>query len=97
MTPQTDIAALREQLNWDVHDEDLLNRKLCAAEAWIANHTGKAYDPTSPTMLEACLQLAAYWFEQREAASEVRLSHAPFSVYAILQSEKVQVTGYVAS
>jgi len=97
MTHQTDLALFKAQLNLlpdDTADDAILAHKLATAEQWIAHHTGKDFDSTNALMTEAALQLAAYLFEQREAASDIRISEAPFSVLRLLQSVKDQVTGH---
>jgi hypothetical protein len=99
MTAITSVNLLKSQLNLEHdHDDALLAHKLAAAEAWIAQHIGAAF-PAEPTadLTEAALQLAAYWYEQREAASfGVSTNTVPFGVYELLQSHREAVTGYVA-
>lgn len=98
------LNLLKSQLNLD-HDRDdaLLAHKLAAAEAWIVKHTGCNGGTYSPDwslndppadVIEAALQLAAYWYEQREAASfGVSMNAIPFGVYELLQSYREAVTG----
>jgi uncharacterized phage protein (predicted DNA packaging) len=95
ITPVTPLALLKSQLNIDHNlDDALLTHKLLAAEEWIENHTGVAFRfNDTPVMTEAALQLAAYWYEQREAASEGRMSPAPFSVHTLLSTIRKAVTG----
>ncbi len=97
MTAQTPIALLRSQLNLD-HDLDdaLLAHKLAAAEIWIANYCGVPFDASNAAQTEVALQLAAYWYEQREAALDSRIAPVPFGVRDLLESFKDQVTGHVA-
>lgn len=100
MTPTTDAALVLDHLNLASGPTtnplgQALTIAVCAAEHWVANHTGKAYDPTNPVMLQAVLQLSAFWFEQREAASDLDVRSIPFGVRALLQSEREAVTGYV--
>ena len=67
------------------------------AEEWIENYTGQlfaGYIPASFT--EASLQLAAYWYVQREGASDVRLTAVPFGVLELLNPYRESVTGHVA-
>lgn len=98
MTAQTSLTLFKSQLNLDHNlDDDLLTHKLAASEYWIANHTGIPFDAAHPVMVEAALQLASYWYEQREAASDGRLVPAPFSVHALLNSLRESVVGNVAS
>ena len=97
MPAQTPIALFKSQLNLD-HDLDdaLLDHKLAAAEYWIAGHIGSDFDAVNPVMVEAAMQLAAYWYESREAASDGRLSPAPFSVHVLLNSLRESVVGHDA-
>ncbi|OWU84662.1 hypothetical protein ATO6_12275 [Oceanicola sp. 22II-s10i] len=69
-----------------------------AAEIWIANFTGIAFDGTNAAMTEAALQLAAYWYEQREAASfGLTTAPVPFGVRDLLRSYRDEVTGRVVA
>ncbi|SLN62285.1 Phage gp6-like head-tail connector protein [Roseovarius litorisediminis] len=98
MAALTPVALLKSQLNLD-HDLDdaLLAHKLDAAEIWIGNHTGVAFAAGDAALTEAALQLAAYWYEQREAASfEGSGRPVPFGVRDLLNSYRESVTGYVA-
>lgn len=98
MTTSTPVSQLKSQLNIE-HDLDdaLLAHKLDAAKLWIANYTGSAFAEGNAALTEAALQLAAYWYEQREAVSfEVALKPAPFGVRELLASYKTQVTGHVS-
>lgn len=80
------IDALKAHLNID-HDADdaLLTAKLEAAQAFIDSYTG-----TSNTFLhnpvagEAVLQLAAAWYEQREAVAFGNSYVVPFGVHEML-------------
>lgn len=98
MTAQTPVSLLKSQLNLD-HDLDdaLLAYKLDAAETWIANHTGIAFDGANAAMTEAALQLASFWYEQREGASDVSLRPVPFGVRELLSSFRDEVTGHVVA
>jgi uncharacterized phage protein (predicted DNA packaging) len=97
MTAITPVALLKSQLNIDHnHDDDLLAHKLAAAEIWIANYTGVPFDADNAAQTEAALQLAAYWYEQREAAFEGSAKPIPFGVRDLLESFKDQVTGHEA-
>ena len=95
----TPVSLLKAQLRLDTAEEDaFLAHKLAAAEEWIAGHTGAAFpDPAPAPLTEAALQLAAFWYEQREAVW-MGLSGAPipFGVTALLQSFRAEVTGHVA-
>ncbi|KAA8606033.1 hypothetical protein AL036_16365 [Salipiger aestuarii] len=72
----------------------MLAHKLSAAEAWIGTHTGTTFDVSSAALTEAALQLAAYWYEHREGASELSLRLMPFGLYELLAPFREQVTGH---
>ena len=97
MPAQSSLTLFKAQLNLD-HDLDdaLLDHKLAAAEYWIEQHIGSDFLATNPVMTEAALQLAAYWYESREAVSDGRLLPAPFSVHALLNSLRESVVGHDA-
>lgn len=98
MTTLTPLTLLKSQLNLD-HDLDdgLLAHKLDAAEIWIGHYTGVPFVAGDAALTEAALQLASYWYEQREAASfDVSTKPVPFGVRDLLDSYRLQVTGYVA-
>ncbi|TPW26388.1 head-tail connector protein [Pararhizobium mangrovi] len=85
MTTLVSIDLLKAQLNLVGTDDDvLLAHKLGAAEAWLAGYIGKplsTFDPLPADLVEAVLQLAAYHYEQREAASfGVSTLPVPFGV-----------------
>ena len=91
----TPISLLKSQLNLD-HDRDdaLLDLKLAAAESWIGRYVGSHFEPLRSEMVEAALQLAAYWYEQREAASFATTTAAiPFGVHDLLEGLRRPVTG----
>lgn len=93
----TPLSLLKSQLNID-HDLDdaLLTHKLNAAENWVRNYTGGAYLSNYSDMVEAVLQLAAYWYEQREAASfGMNTAPVPFGVRDLLRPYRDEVTGHV--
>ena len=87
------LSLLKSQLNVD-HDADdaLLSHKIAAAEAWIADYVGKAladFDPLPATITEAVLQLAAHWYESREAISFGNTgAEVPFGVRDLLRSHR---------
>ena len=97
MTATTPLSLLKSQLNIDFdHDNALLEHKLEAAELWIRNYTGTPFDGENAAMTEAALQLASYWYEQREAASfDTTTVPVPFGVRSLLESYREQVTGHV--
>ncbi len=100
MPALTSLALLKAQLNLDpTHnlDDELLAHKLAAAEAWIATHTGTLF-VAEPALTEAALQLASFWYEQREAASfGISTQPIPFGVLELLRPYRDEVTGHVAS
>lgn len=97
----TSLGLLKAQLNLD-HDLDnsLLTHKLAVAEDWIGNFTGTPFadhDPVPASLTEAALQLAAYWYVQREGASDMRLNAVPFGVLELINPFRESVTGHVAA
>ena len=97
MTATTPLSLLKSQLNLDHDlDDDLLAHKLDAAEIWIGHHTGTAFVAGDAVLTEAALQLAAYWYEQRESASDVTMRPVPFGVFELLAPYREAVTGHVA-
>ena len=73
-------------------DDALIYRKIEAAQNHIerllgfrieANFGGVDQDPVPPVLIEAVSQLAAWWYEQREAASE-GAKEVPFGVREIV-------------
>jgi len=98
MTALTPVILLKSQLNLDRDlDDALLAHKLDAAEIWIGHYTGVPFAAGDAALTEAALQLAAYWYEQREAASfDVSTKPVPFGVRDLLDSYREQVTGHVA-
>jgi Phage gp6-like head-tail connector protein len=104
MTAVTPLALLKSQLNiTDATDDALLAHKLEAAEQWVAGFIGRLSwfsatpnESIAAALTEAILQLAAYWYEQREAASfGVAINPIPFGVHELLRPYCEAVTGYV--
>lgn len=97
MAALTALSLLKSQLNLDHNlDDALLAHKLDAAEIWIGHYTGVPFAADDAALTEAALQLAAYWYEQREAASfDVSTKPVPFGVRDLLDSYREQVTGHV--
>ena len=95
----TNLSLLKAQLNLD-HDLDdaLLTHKLNVAEEWIVAYVGTPLpDPVPAPVTEAALQLAAYWFAQREAASfGVSTMAVPFGVHDLLRPYRESVTGHAS-
>lgn len=97
MAALTSVSLLKSQLNLDHNlDDALIAHKLDAAEIWIGHYTGVAFVAGDAALTEAALQLASYWYEQREAASfDVSTKAVPFGVRDLLDSYREQVTGHV--
>ncbi|MDD9730452.1 head-tail connector protein [Mameliella sp. AT18] len=100
MMALTSITLLKAQLNLD-HDLDdaLLLHKLDAAETWAASFIGAALaDPVPAPVTEAVLQLAAHWYENREAVAYGGSgAPIPFGVVELLRPYRDEVTGHVAA
>lgn len=68
ITNNPTLNDIKAQLNIDHSEDDaLLQGKLDAAMAWCAAYVGPFHNPNSHIFDEAVLQLAAAWYEQREA------------------------------
>jgi uncharacterized phage protein (predicted DNA packaging) len=94
----TTLALLKSQLTLE-HDLDdaLLFHKLNVAEEWIGNYTGTPFtdhNPVPASLTEAALQLAAYWYVQREGATDMRLTAVPFGVLELINPYRESVTGH---
>ncbi len=88
------LAEVKAQLNVTSNiDDTLLNRKLAAAqdyiEAWLGYKIESIYggldqEAIPPALVEAVLQLAAHWYENREASlvgvSAMHLPHGASDV-----------------
>ncbi|MCJ8053889.1 head-tail connector protein [Shinella curvata] len=93
------LAQLKEQLNFDedlgTADDVLLGRKIEAAQNHIERllgfKIGETYGGTEqeaipPSLVEAVLQLAAHWYENREATLVgVTAEELPFGVWEIVR------------
>lgn len=85
------LAELKAQLSWldDLGDLDneLMQAKLDAAEDHIARMLGFAFtEGTMPAALrQAVLMLAAFWYENREAATDGARVTLPFGVEEIVR------------
>jgi hypothetical protein len=93
----TNLSLLTSQLSLDgTGDRTLLTHKLNAAEAWIESYTGTPLpDPMPAPLTEAALQLAAYWYQQREAVSfGVSMQAVPFGIRELLSPYRLAVTGH---
>jgi uncharacterized phage protein (predicted DNA packaging) len=97
----THLTLLKSQLTLE-HDLDdaLLQHKLNVAEEWIGNYTGTPFadhNPVPASLTEAALQLAAYWYVQREGASDMRLQAVPFGVLDLINPYRESVTGHATA
>ena len=96
----TPLSLLKSQLNIEHNlDDALLTHKLDVAEEWIGNFVGTPFAdhvPLPVSLTEAALQLASYWYGQREAVSDVRMLSIPYGVIDLLRPYRESVTGYVA-
>lgn len=94
--PIVDLYDIKEHLAFTgdegAHDDMMIYRKIEAAQNHIerllgfkieANFGGVDQDPVPPVLIEAVSQLAAWWYEQREAASE-GAKEVPFGVREIV-------------
>jgi hypothetical protein len=84
------VALFKSQLNLTGTDDDaLLAHKIAAAGAWIEDQIGKPLadlDPIPATIDEAILQLAAHWYENREAVLVgVGGNEIPFGVRELIR------------
>lgn len=93
--PIVTLKMIMEQLNLPsetvAQDFDLLPRKIAAAQDHIEGLLGykievRYVDPAliPPSLVEAVCQLAAWWYETREAASDVAGREVPFGVREIV-------------
>lgn len=91
-----DLAGLKEQLSFtdDIGEADdaLLQRKLDAAQNHVERllgfkiediFGGTGQEPVPAVLIEAVLQLAAHWYDNREAGSEA-VRELPFGVREIV-------------
>lgn len=96
--PIATLAQLKAQLNFtdDIGEADdaLLNAKIEAAQNHIERllgfriaerFGGEDQEPVPPALAEAVLQLAAWWYEQREAVNVGNIvNQVPFNVTEIV-------------
>lgn len=97
--PIVTLEQMKEQLAFTADlgdiDNDLIERKIAAAqdhvERWLgykieATYGGAGQSPIPPSLVEAVCQLAAWWYENRETASEISFREVPFGVAEIVSS-----------
>lgn len=90
------LDEIKEQLSFTADigtvDDTLLGRKINAAQNHIerllgfeieATYGGVDQDPIPPVLAEAVSQLAAWWYENREAGGEA-MREMPFGVKEII-------------
>lgn len=89
------IEELKLQLNiTDDEDNDVLEQKIASAQDHIERLLGfkietKYPDETPPALKEAVLQLASWWYEQRESVLVGLSAKAiPFGIQDIVQEYK---------
>lgn len=92
------VEQLKEQIGWSTDlgtaDDALMTRKLDAAQGHIERqlgfkieekYGGQGQEAIPAPLVEAVLQLAAHWFENREATLVgVTAQELPFGVWAIV-------------
>ena len=92
------VEELKQQLNFSddlgTDDDTLIGRKIAAAQGHIerllgfkieATYGGEEQDPVPPELQEAVCQLAAHWYENREATLVgVTAQDLPFGVWSIV-------------
>lgn len=83
----------------DTVDDDLIASKIAAAEAHLARQLGFDMEEEYPAgvpadLKEAIRQLAAHWYENREAtAAGISISTVPLSVEEIVRERRRYVFG----
>lgn len=91
-----DVETIKQQLNiTDNSDDALLSRKISAAQDHIdrllgykieATYGGAGQEPIPASLVEAVCQLAAHWYENREASSVgMNANLMPFGVQEIIR------------
>ncbi|MEO4040357.1 head-tail connector protein [Hoeflea sp. CAU 1731] len=81
---------LKAHLNiTDNNDDALLTSKLGAALEWMALYVGED-ELGNPLVIEATLQLAATFYEQREAIGPTELQEVPFTVWELIEPFRVR-------
>lgn len=84
---------LKAQLNFTDDlgegEDALLDAKIAAAQSFIERGLGYEIDPDNPPadLAEAVLQLAAWWYENRETAGD-GAKEVPFGVSEIIRANR---------
>jgi uncharacterized phage protein (predicted DNA packaging) len=88
------LAEIKQQLRIDHDDDDaLLTRKIASAQDHLERllgfkientYGGESQDPVPPAMVECVSQLAAHWYENREATMPDAPELLPLSVYDVV-------------
>ena len=94
------LAEMKEHLNIvDTIDDDLIGRKIGAAEAHLCRMLGfdmvvEYPDGVPEDLKEAIRQLAAHWYENREATvAGLSISTVPLGVEEIVRERRRYVFG----
>lgn len=93
------VDELKEQLNLTADlgtgDDALLERKIAAAQDHLermlgfkieATYGGADQDPIPPALVEATCQLAAHFYENREATTETAVTTVPHGVDDVVRN-----------
>lgn len=80
------------QDEWDL----LIQAYSDAAQIWIERVTGKIYDPAPEDVKQAARMLVAFWFINRDAATETARTAVPYGVSAMLATRRSFAHGYVS-
>lgn len=84
---------LQAHSNLDSELNSLLEQKIAAAEGWIETYIGEpltSMDPLPAAIREAVLQLAAHFYENREATLVgVSADEMPFGVMTLIRPYRI--------
>jgi len=84
------LALTKNHMNVDTDaDDELIQLYIDAAEEWFEDFTGRKLDTLDPVparLRRGVMELAAFYYEQREAASfGVTIQLAPFGVMSVAE------------
>lgn len=85
------IILAKKHLNIDHSDDDeLIEHYLDVAHEWIVDFIGKPFpDPIPATLKQAVMQLAAHFYENREAVLVgISASEIPFGVLDLIRPHR---------